>query len=96
MIKKGLILIAIGLSFFELSGQHSSKKPNIGFIAHEVQECFPELVEGEKDGKHYQSLYMSQMIPILVKEIQRLKADNTQLKSDVRYMKDILMKLCID
>jgi sugar lactone lactonase YvrE len=74
----------------------SSKKPNIGFIAHEVQECFPELVEGEKDGKHYQSLYMSQMIPILVKEIQRLKADNTQLKSDVRYMKDILTKFCID
>ena len=32
MIKKGLILIAIGLSFFELSGQHFSKKPNILFI----------------------------------------------------------------
>lgn len=71
----------------------STMKQNIGFIAHEVQEIFPELVEGEKDGDHYQSLHLSQMIPVLVKEIQRLKSDNAQLKSDV---KDIINKLnCI-
>jgi hypothetical protein len=68
----------------------STKKQNIGFIAHEVQEIFPELVEGEKDGANYQSLHMLQMIPVLVKEIQRLKIDNAQLKSEMYDIKDKL------
>ena len=48
-------------------------REDIGFIAHEVQEFFPELVTGEKDGEKNQSLNYNGFIPILVKEIQDLK-----------------------
>jgi hypothetical protein len=50
-----------------------SKKQDIGLIAHELQEHFPELVNGEKDGKEMQSVNYIGLIPILIKEIQDLK-----------------------
>ena len=48
-------------------------KLHIGFIAHEVQEFYPFLVNGEKDGKDTQSLNYNGFIGILTKEIQVLK-----------------------
>jgi hypothetical protein len=51
----------------------SSGKKDIGFIAHEVQEFYPFLVNGEKDGKDTQSLNYNGFIGILTKEIQVLK-----------------------
>jgi hypothetical protein len=51
----------------------SSGKKDIGFIAHEVQEFYPFLVNGEKDGKETQSLNYNGFIGILTKEIQVLK-----------------------
>jgi hypothetical protein len=56
------------------------KKQDIGFIAHEVQEVFPQLVHGEKDGIQMQSLNYSGLLPILVKEIQELKNKNKQIQ----------------
>ena len=50
-----------------------SGKQDIGFIAHEMQEYFPYLVNGEKDGPENQSINYSALIPLLVKEIQDLK-----------------------
>jgi hypothetical protein len=32
-----------------------SNKEDLGFLAHEVQENIPDLVEGEKDGETKQS-----------------------------------------
>ena len=49
------------------------QKEEVGFIAHEVQEKYPFLVSGEKDGSHYQSLNYIGMIGLLVKEIKALK-----------------------
>ena len=57
-----------------------SGKEDIGFIAHEVQENFPCLVTGEKDGEELQTLNYIGLIGILTKEIQRLKADVAELK----------------
>jgi hypothetical protein len=51
----------------------SSGKKDIGFIAHEIQEFYPFLVSGEKDGKETQSLNYNGFIGILTKEIQVLK-----------------------
>jgi len=51
----------------------NTKKQDIGFIAHEIQEEFPYLVSGEKDGEKMQSLNYIGLIGILVKEIQELK-----------------------
>jgi hypothetical protein len=51
----------------------SSGQQDIGFIAHEVQEFYPFLVSGEKDGKETQSLNYNGLIGILTKEIKVLK-----------------------
>jgi hypothetical protein len=58
-----------------------SDKKDIGFIAHEVQEVYPFLVSGEKDGENLQSLNYIGLIGILVKEIQDLKKRVTELES---------------
>jgi len=57
------------------------KKQDIGLIAHEVQEIFPDLVNGEKDGEYMQSINYIGLIPVLIKEIQDLKKIIRQLKS---------------
>lgn len=57
-----------------------TKHDEIGFIAHEVQEEFPFLVNGEKDGEKIQTLNYIGLIGVLVKEIQDLKAEVKQLK----------------
>jgi hypothetical protein len=51
----------------------NTKKQDIGFIAHELQEEFPYLASGEKDGEQMQSLNYIGLIGVLVKEIQDLK-----------------------
>ena len=48
-------------------------RQDVGFIAHEVQEHYPFLVNGEKDGENMQSLNYIGLIGILTKEIQDLK-----------------------
>ena len=58
-----------------------TKKQCVGFIAHEVQEQYPFLVTGEKDGKDNQSINYQEIIPILVKEIQDLKKRVTLLEN---------------
>ncbi len=58
-------------------------KQDIGFIAHEVGEHYPYLVNGEKDGEHMQSLNYTGIIGILVKEIQELKKETQELKKRV-------------
>lgn len=57
-----------------------SGKEEIGFIAHEVQEVFPCLVTGEKDGPDIQTLNYMGLIGVLTKEIQNLKAEMAELK----------------
>jgi hypothetical protein len=57
-----------------------SKKMEIGFIANEVQEIFPYLVTGEKDGKDLQMLNYMGLIGVLVQEIKELKTELKELK----------------
>ena len=56
-------------------------KQDIGFIAHEVGEHYPYLVNGEKDGENMQSLNYTGIIGILVKEIQELKKRVSDLEN---------------
>jgi len=46
------------------------EKTEVGFIAHELQESFPGLVNGEKDGEETQTISMMKLIPFLVKSLQ--------------------------
>ena len=51
-----------------------TNKKDLGLIAHEVQEQFPFLVNGNKDGDEMQSVNYIGLIALLIKEIQELKS----------------------
>jgi hypothetical protein len=53
---------------------------DMGFLAHEVQEIFPFLVSGVKDGEERQSINYNGFIALLVKEVQDLKRENNSFK----------------
>jgi hypothetical protein len=55
-------------------------KQDVGFIAHELQEVYPFLVNGTKDGEQFQSINYTGLIGILTKEIQDLKERVTTLE----------------
>ena len=59
-----------------------SNKEDLGFIAHEVQEIYPYLVDGSKDGSQNQSLNYIGLIAVMVKEIQELKKSVELLKNE--------------
>ena len=61
---------------YDLSGNTH----DMGFIAHEVEEVFPFLVYGTKDGENMQSLNYTGLIALLTKEIQDLKRENKCFK----------------
>ena len=61
----------------------NSQKVEIGFLAHEVQDAFPYLVTGEKDGATTQTLNYIGLIGVLTKEIQNLKAEVAELKVQI-------------
>ena len=51
-----------------VSGNHE-----FGLLAHELQDIYPDLVNGEKDGDEYQQVNYNGLIGVLVKEVQDLK-----------------------
>jgi hypothetical protein len=53
----------------------NTNKQDVGLIAHELQEIYPFLVNGEKDGPETQSINYTGLIGILIKEIQDLKKE---------------------
>ena len=50
-----------------------SKNQDIGLIAHELQEQYPFLVHGEKDGSNNQTVNYIGIVGILINEIKLLK-----------------------
>jgi len=58
----------------------STNKTNIGVIAHELQEYYPFLVDGIKNGENIQSVNYIGLIGILIKEIQELKRSKDFIK----------------
>ena len=67
-----------------------TQKTDFGFLAHEVQELFPFLVEGEKDGSANQSLNYLSLIALLVKEIQDIKKNNSVLEKKIKLLENKL------
>jgi hypothetical protein len=59
-----------------------TNKESIGLIAHEIQEFYPFLVEGTKDGNEIQSVNYIGLIGVLIKEIQELKKITNELKNN--------------
>jgi cytoskeletal protein CcmA (bactofilin family) len=83
-IKNDPIMLDAAYSVDDLRPVHYinklSNKKDIGFLAHEVQQIFPYLVEGNKDDEKYQSMNYIGLIAVLVKEVQELKKENKKLK----------------
>jgi hypothetical protein len=61
-----------------------TNKQDIGLIAHELQEHFPELVNGVKDGPDTQSVNYNGLIPILIHEIKILKTKMNNLEKQLQ------------
>lgn len=64
-----------------------------GFIAHEIQEFFPDLVTSEKDAVNaegipqFQSVHYAGLTSYLVKAIQELKAELDAVKTELNQLK---------
>ena len=58
----------------------SDETRSYGAVAHEIQEIIPQAVVGEKDGEQMQGVDYSQLVPVLLKSIQELKAEIDELK----------------
>jgi FtsZ-binding cell division protein ZapB len=67
-----------------LYNHKSDGTANIGFLAHELQEYYPFLVSGVKDGEKTQSINYIGLIGVLTKEIQELKKDNEIIHETLR------------
>jgi hypothetical protein len=59
-------------------------RQDIGFLAHELQQYYPELVDGEKDGEEMQSVDYSGVLPVLINEIQQLKSKIESIRANRR------------
>ena len=54
-----------------------------GFLAHELQGVYPEMVVGEKDDPNgYQTIQYEQLFAIFIAEIKRLQADIERMEAD--------------
>jgi hypothetical protein len=74
---KGLEKVsAIKVYDFKWKGEESRMD---GVLAHELSEVLPYAVIGEKNGKDMQAVDYSKIVPVLVKAIQELSAENTSL-----------------
>ena len=58
-------------------------KTQYGLIAHELQDYYPDLVVGEKDGDGWQRVNYTGLIAILINEIKRMKLDLAELEGEI-------------
>ena len=63
------------------------KRQDIGMIAHEVQEEYPYLVTGEKDGENNQTVNYTGFIGLLIHEVKQLKEQIKQMQAEIEIMK---------
>jgi hypothetical protein len=64
---------------------HLTGREEYGFLAHELQCVFPEMVIGDKDDPNgYQTIQYEQLFAIFIAEIKRLRADIERMEADDR------------
>jgi hydroxyacyl-ACP dehydratase HTD2-like protein with hotdog domain len=62
-------------------------KKDMGVLAHELQEIYPCLVTGEKDGEKFQTVNYNGIIALLINEVKNLKKELKLIKSDFEILK---------
>jgi SepF-like predicted cell division protein (DUF552 family) len=70
-----------------------TEKEDIGLIAHELQEVYPFLVNGRKDGETIQSVNYNGLIGILIKEIQDLKEKQKSQNNSIKELSDTIREM---
>jgi len=60
-----------------------TQKPEYGFIAHEVQEIFPDMVIGAKDASQFQTINYTPMFALIVNEVKQMSRDILETKRDI-------------
>jgi hypothetical protein len=63
--------------------QTQINREKYGLIAHELQEHYPDLVIGTKDGSELQRVNYTGLIAILINDIKRLKQNLAELESGI-------------
>ena len=62
---------------------HLTGREEYGFLAHELQGVFPEMVIGDKDDPNgYQTIQYEQLFAIFIAEIKRLRDDIERMEAD--------------
>ena len=67
-------------------------KKEIGLLAHELQEVYPFMVCGEKDGEQMQSVNYNNLIGVLINDVKRLTNENNTLKSRLDSLEEKFIK----
>lgn len=67
-------------NFYENRDSKNASRLHYGFIAQELKEVFPDLVETDQNGYMYVD-YVS-LVPVLVEALKELKGELEELKSD--------------
>jgi hypothetical protein len=75
----------------EFPEQQFNDQTQLGFIAQEVEQLYPELVITGSDG--YKSVDYAKVAPILVEAIKELKLENDQMKKENDQFKNTLTSI---
>ncbi len=83
-------LMKVKVRNFNLKGEETKQ---IGVVAQELEEVFPSMIDEAKepdseDETLYKSVKYSVFVPMLIKSIQELKADNDILKSRIETLEN--------
>ena len=60
-------------------------KKDLGVIAHELQEFYPYLVTGIKDGEELQTVNYNGLIALLINEVKNLKKKISDMNNNINY-----------
>ena len=77
-------------TFYRWKDENKDQSPQLGFIAQEVQEQFPEWVH--ENGDHLSMSYDKMGAVLAVKGLQELRAEVKELKAELKALKDGITK----
>lgn len=82
-----------GVTFEWKKATKSHKSREIGIIAQEVQQVFPEIVIKSERDKRYLTVDYSKIGPILIEAIKELENENSKLKKRIEALEKNFLNL---